>query len=176
MRIRSRQMWGLTLTALASLSACHADSGTSGAMSTTRTPTTTPATAGTTTAAGAAPLTIPRIKKWIDLEVGDCLAGLPPTDPSVVTVTVVDCATAHQAEVYLRAGVAVNAAIADVANRKCDAGFPQYTGESVDGSPFAVVYLIDSSQDRTSSNPDPSTVICLLHAANGRPLTASARR
>lgn len=118
----------------------------------------------------------PRTKKWIDLEAGDCLADLPPTDPSVVTVTIVDCATAHQAEVYLRAGVGVNAAIADVANQKCDTGFSGYTGRSIDGSPFAVTYLIDSSQDRTSANPEPSTVICLLHASNGQPLTGSARR
>jgi hypothetical protein len=118
----------------------------------------------------------PEIKKWIDLEVGDCLADLPSSDPSVITVTTVDCATAHQAEVYLRAPVGVNAAIADVADRECDAGFSQYTGRSIDGSPFAVTYLIDSTQDRTSANPTPSTVICLLQPANGQPLTKSARR
>jgi len=114
--------------------------------------------------------------KWVDLEIGDCVANLPPSDLSVVTVTIVDCATPHEAEVYLRAAVGVNAAIADVANRECNAGFSRYTGRSVDGSPFAVTYLIDSNQDRTSSNPDPSTVICLLQPANGRPLTESARR
>jgi hypothetical protein len=94
----------------------------------------------------------------------------------VVTVTIIDCATAHEAEVYFRAAMGVNAAIADVADRECDVGFSQYTGRSVDGSPFAVTYLIDSNQDRTSSNPDPSTVICLLQAPDGRPLTESARR
>jgi hypothetical protein len=94
----------------------------------------------------------------------------------VVTVTIVDCATAHGAEVYLRAAMEVNTAVADVANRKCDAGITQYTGRSRDGSPFAVTYLIDSNQDRTASNPTPSTVICLLQAANGQPLTGSARR
>jgi hypothetical protein len=94
----------------------------------------------------------------------------------VVTVAVVDCATPHSAEVYLRAPVEVNAAIADVANRECNAGFPRYTGRSVDGSPFVVTYLIDSSQDRTGADPLPSTVICFLQAADGRPLTASARR
>jgi hypothetical protein len=110
------------------------------------------------------------------LQVGDCLAELPPSDPSVVTVTVVDCATAHAAEVYLRGPLAVNAAIADVANRVCASGFQRYAGQSIDGSSFAVTYLIDSDQDRTSDNPAPSTVICLLHAANGQPLTESARR
>jgi hypothetical protein len=180
MRIRSRQvLWGLTasLTALALLPGCGAHAGTSGKTSASRTSTTTAATAGTTTAIAAPPTTqAPRTEKWIDLEVGDCLADAPPTDPSVVTVTIVDCATAHEAEVYLRAAMGVNAAIADVAGRECDVGFSRYTGQSVDGSPFAVTYLIDSSQDRTSSNPYPSTVICLLQAANGRPLTESARR
>jgi hypothetical protein len=94
----------------------------------------------------------------------------------VLTVTIVDCATRHQAEVYFRAPIADTPAFADVANQKCAAGFSNYTGRSVDGSPFAVTYLIDSNQDRTASNPAPSTVICLLQAANGRPLTESARR
>jgi hypothetical protein len=39
-----------------------------------------------------------------------------------------------------------------------------------------VTYLIDSNQDRTSSDPAPSTIMCLLHAANGQPVTGSARR
>ena len=71
--------------------------------------------------------------------------------------------------------MAVNAAIADVANKQCVAGLSQYTGRSIDGGPFAVTYLIDSNQDRTSSNPVPGTVICLLQATNGRPLTEFAR-
>jgi hypothetical protein len=117
----------------------------------------------------------PSTEKWIDLRVGDCLAELPPSDPSVVIVKVVDCASPHAAEVYFRGPLAVNAAVADVANRQCAAGFSQYTGQSADGSSFAVTYLIDSNQDRTADNPAPSTVICLLHAANGQPLTQSAR-
>jgi hypothetical protein len=117
-----------------------------------------------------------RTEKWIDLQVGDCVADLPPADLSRVTVTVIDCATAHLAEVYLRAPMAVDAAIAKVANRDCAAGFAPYTGQSVDGSPFSITYLIDSNQDRTGANPTPSTVICLLQAANGRPLTGSAHR
>ena len=115
------------------------------------------------------------MQKWIDLQVGDCLADPPPTDPGVVTVTVVDCANAHQAEVYLRAAVPVNAAIADVGNQQCQTGLSQYTGRSVSASPFTITYLIDSDQDRTSNNPYPSTVICLLQGANGQPLTGSAR-
>jgi hypothetical protein len=131
----------------------------------------------TTTAVAAPPTTLnPRSEKWIDLQVGECLADLPSSDPSVVTVTVVDCASTHNAEVYLRGPLAVNAAIADVANQECASGFSQYTGQSVEGSSYTVTYLIDSNQDRTSDNPTPSTVICLLHAANGQPLTESARR
>jgi hypothetical protein len=98
----------------------------------------------------------PEIKKWIDLEVGDCLADRPSSDPSVITVTTVDCATAHQAEVYLRAPVGVNAAIADVANRECDAGFSQYTGRSIDGSPFCrdVSHRLHSRSNLGQSHPE----------------------
>jgi hypothetical protein len=167
-----------SLTAVALLSACGADTGNSAGMSPSRTSTTKAAAAVTTTTAVAAPPTTqrPRTEKWIDLEAGDCLADLPPSDPSMLTVTIVDCATRHRAEVYFRAPMADTPAFADVANQKCAAGFSQYTGQSVDGSPFTVTYLIDSNQDRTASNPAPSTVICLLQAANGRPLTESARR
>ena len=134
--------------------------------STSTAATSTPVT--TTTAAAPGPQT----KKWIDLQAGDCLADPPPVDPGVVVVSVVDCAIPHAAEVYLRTGVAVNAAVADVADQQCSAGLTQYTG----GGPFAMTYLIDSNQDRTSANPMPSTVICVLEASNGGPLTGSARR
>jgi hypothetical protein len=159
------------LAALTLLTAC--DAGGSNAPSTTSTPVTT-----TTTTTIAAPSTGqgPRTEKWIDLQVGDCLADPPPSDPSVVMVSVVDCAIPHAAEAYLRADVEVNAAIADVADRECGAGLTDYTGQSVGGGPLVATYLIDSNQDRTSANPLPSTVICLLQASNGGPLTGSARR
>lgn len=118
----------------------------------------------------------PQIEKWIDLQVGQCVSDLPPPDLSRVTVTVVDCAAAHLAEVYLRAPMAVDTAIATVANRDCAAGLTPYTGQPVDRGPFAISYVIDSNQDRTGANPTPSTVICLLQAANGQPLIGSARR
>jgi hypothetical protein len=158
------------LAALAMLTACDSGAGNSDA-STTRASTTSATPAVTTTSAQG-----PRMQRWIELQVGDCLADPPPSDPSVVTVSVVDCAIAHAAEVYLRADVEVNAAIADVADQQCSAGFTRYTGFSVGGSPFVATYLIDSNQDRTSANPLPSTVICLLQASNGGPLTGSARR
>jgi len=130
-----------------------------------------------TVTATAAPVPLStHTAKWIDLQVGDCVADLPPADLSRVTVTVVECATAHLAEVYLRAPMAVDSAIATVANRDCVTGFAPYTGQSVDGGRFSITYLIDSNQDRTGATPNPSTVICLLQAANGQPLTGSARR
>ena len=94
----------------------------------------------------------------------------------MVTVSVVDCAGAHAAEVYLRTDVEVNAAVADVADQECSAGFTHYTGQPARGGPLTVTYLIDSNQDRTSADPLPSTVICLLQSSNGGPLSGSARR
>jgi|SRR5436305_2253251 hypothetical protein len=129
-------------------------------------------TAGTATGSPTSSHTV----KWIDLQAGDCVADLPPIDLSRVTVTVVDCATPHLAEAYLRAPMAVDKAVAIVANKDCSAGFAPYTGRSVDGSPFSITFLIDSNQDRTGATPTPSTVICLLQAANGQPLSGSARR
>ena len=134
------------------------------------------AACATVTATAAPAPADSRTVKWIDLQVGDCLTDLPPADMSRVTVIVVDCATAHLAEVYLRAPMAVDAAVANVANKDCNAGFAPYTGRSVDGSPFSITFLIDSNQDRTGANPTPSTVICLLQAASGQPLTGSAHR
>jgi hypothetical protein len=108
--------------------------------------------------------------------VGDCLGDPPSSDPGVVTVSVVHCADTHAAEVFLRTDLEVNAAVADVADQKCGAGFTRYTGQPAGGGPLTVTYLIDSNQDRTSADPLPSTVICLLQSSNGGPLTGSARR
>jgi hypothetical protein len=166
---------GVALAAMA-LTACSGGAGSSDATSTSPASTTSAQAATTTTVATPPTSQGPRTEKWIELQVGECLADPPPTDPSVVTVSVVDCAVAHAAEVYLRADVEVNAAIADVADRECDAGLTRYTGQSVGGGPFVVTYLIDSNQDRTSANPLPSTVICVLTAASSGPLTGSARR
>jgi hypothetical protein len=163
------------LTAISLLGACAANGVHAGPTSTAPPPTTTAVKAITTTAPPPATQGS-RTEKWIDLQVRDCVADLPPADLSRVTVTVVDCATAHLAEVYLRAPMAVDTAIANVANRDCAAGFAPYTGHSVDSSPFSITYLIDSNQDRTGANPTPSTVICLLQAANGQSLTGSAHR
>jgi hypothetical protein len=166
---------GVALAALA-LTACSGGAGRSDATSTS--PASTTSAQATTITTVTTPPTShgARIQKWIDLQVGECLADPPPTDPGVVTVSVVDCAVAHAAEVYLRTDVEVNAAIADVADRECGAGLTRYTGQAVGGGPLVVTYLIDSNQDRTSANPLPSTVICMLTASNGGPLTGSARR
>jgi hypothetical protein len=163
------------LAALGLLTAC--DAATSDAPPTSAAATASaPSPATTLTVAAPPTAEAPRTEKWIELQAGDCLADPPPSDPSVVTVSLVDCAIPHAAEVYLRANVAVDAAIADIADKQCDAGFSQYTGQRVGGGPLVVTYLIDSNQDRTSANPLPSTVICLLQASNGGPLTGSARR
>jgi ABC-type glycerol-3-phosphate transport system substrate-binding protein len=158
----------VSLAAIAVLAGCAGNSGTTSTTTTSTTPVTT-----TTTVAAPPPTQEPRVEKWVDLQVGECLADPPPSDPSVVTVAVVDCGSAHAAEVYLRAAVEVNAALDDVANQQCGTGLAQYTGQPV--SPYTTTYLIDSEQDRTSNNPMPSTVICLLQDANGGPLTGSAR-
>jgi hypothetical protein len=143
---------------------------------------TTTAATTTTTTTVAPPIATPtatptaRTVNWFDLDVGDCLADPPPVDPNVIAVAVVDCRTPHHAEVYLRVPLAVNTAVADVAGLKCNDGFTAYTGEPVGSGTFTVTYLIDSNQNRTASNPDPSTAICLLEAADGRSLTVPARR
>ena len=72
----------------------------------------------------------PRTRNWFDLDVGDCLTVLPRIDLGDVAVPVADCAIPHAAEVFLRAPVEVNAAIAHVADHKCAAGLARYTGRS----------------------------------------------
>jgi hypothetical protein len=164
-----------TISALCGLSAllgaCATNSVHAGTMSTAAAP-----VRAVTATVPAPPALGSRIEKWIELQVGQCVADLPPSDLSRVTVTVVDCGTPHLAEVYLRAPMAVDTAVANVASRNCAGGFAPYTGQSVDGSPYSVTYLIDSNMDRTGATPLPSTLICLLQGANGQPLTGSAHR
>lgn len=168
----------VSVTALLSPTACAADDAPSGESAASRPSTSTaaPALTGTTPVATPPPAPATRTVNLFDLAVGDCLADPPPVDPNVIAVAIVDCATEHQAEVYLRAPLAVNTALADVADRTCGVGFSEYTGRAVGDGPFTVTYLIDSNQNRTSSNPNPSTVICILQSAAGTPLTESARR
>ena len=134
-------------------------------------PSIAPSTVPSRVATAAAPV----IKRWVDLQPGDCLAAPPSSDPAEVMVSVVDCASAHRAETFLRADIPVNAALDDVASQRCDAGLAQYIGRAPGGD-YAVSYLIDSVQDRTSNNPYPSTVICLVQKASGDPMIGSARR
>lgn len=131
---------------------------------------------GTATFSAGPATPAPRTRKWIDLTAGDCLADPPPDDPATVEVVIVDCANAHQAEVYSRVPVPVNAAIADVADRECHARLTDYTGQSAPSAGFTISYLIDSNQDRTSDNPEPSTIICLLRSTYRTPLTGSAHQ
>ena len=152
------------------LAGCGGSPYTTATLTTTSTGATTTSSITTTVAAPVAPAS--RAVKWVDLQAGDCLADPPPTDPSVVMVTVVGCAGPHAAETFLRAPVPVNDALSDVGNQQCNAGLAKYTA----GGPFTISYLIDSEQDRTSNNPYPSTVICLLQSSSGQTLTGSARR
>jgi len=167
------------LAATVCVAGCSAtQSGTSAttASSASTATSTTSMTSAPATPTPPAPPMAARTEKWIDLKAGDCLAAPPSDDPAEVTVTVVDCATPHLAEAYLRADIPVDAAVTTTANQQCGAGFTQYTGLTVNGSQYTISYLIDSEQDRTSNNPLPSTVICLLQGAQGQSLTASAHR
>ncbi len=155
--------------AVAALSSCSSNDANS---SDTADTTSSSVDASAPTVAAPAMTLAPDNHKWVDLEVGDCIAEVPAVDLGAVTVSLVDCATPHAAEVYLRAPVAVDAAITGVADRACAGGVKPYTGGGAD---FSVTYLIDSSQDRTGATPLPSTVICLLQSSNGAPLTGSAR-
>lgn len=168
---RARSLAGVAfvLSATACLAGC-----TGKQTQTVATSATPPAT--TLATAPVAPTIPARIEKWIDLKAGDCLAGLPSADPAVLTVTVVDCATPHLAEVYLRAAIPVEAAVTGTTDQQCQAGVTQYTGAPLTGSPYTIFYLIDSEQDRTSNNPLPSTVICLLQGAQGQSFSTSAHR
>jgi len=149
----------------------------SGCAPTAKPPAAAPSTEATTTTTMTEPAPpAARTANWYDLGIGDCLVDPPPVDPTVVTVTVVDCSSPHRAEVYLRAPMAVNTAVADVVDRTCGRGLADYTGHTVDDGTYATTSLIDSNQNRTSSNPTPSTVICVLEAPGGGPLTSSARR
>jgi hypothetical protein len=154
------------------LAACATGGIQSNTTSTQAPPTTPPAKAVTAVVTPSTQAS--RTESWIDLKVGECVTNLPPADLSRITVTVVDCGTAHLAEVYLRAPMAVDNAIANVANKDCAAGFTPYTGQPVDAGPLSMSWLIDSKMDRTGTTPMPSTVICLLQAANGQLLTGSA--
>jgi hypothetical protein len=157
---------GLAVTVL---TGCGANSPAAPTLTTTNAPNSTVATT-----VAAAPTPQPRTVKWVDLKAGDCLADPPPTDPSVVMVSVVDCGQPHAAEAYLRAPIPVNAALTDVVTSACTTGFQQYMGAAPAAGKYTSTYLIDSDQDRTSDNPYPSTVICLLQGADGKPLTGSA--
>ena len=132
----------------------------SGCTSTATAPTsetpTTPASSTTPQTPSATPTATPtaRTANWFDLDVGECLADPPPTDPNVVAVAVVECRkTPHRAEVYQRAPLAVNTAVVDVATRKCDNGFTAYTGEPVGSGRFTVTYLTDYQPEPDGVQP-----------------------
>lgn len=161
-----------SLTALAAVPSCGAKSaGPATQASGSSTPTKAGATVPSATPSAS---TAPATTKWVDLKPGQCLAAPPPTDPAIVTVDVIDCTTPHAAEVFLRVNIPVDTALTGNANGQCETGLAQYTAGASAGGQFSITYLIDSDQDRTSNNPLPSTLICLLESAQGQPLTRSA--
>lgn len=165
----------IAVTATACLAGCAAKKPAENAPSSPAATSTSAQAASTSAQPPATPTQAPRTEKWIDLKAGDCLAELPSPDPGIVTVPLVDCTQPHKAETFLRAPIPVDAALEGTANATCEAGFVKYTGRPSAGSAYLTSYLIDSDQDRTSNNPLPSTVICLLQGAQGQPLTGSAR-
>jgi hypothetical protein len=166
----------VTLAAAACLTGCAAKKSADSPSIASSAPSSSTSTAAGSTDATTAPATTqaPRTENWTALQVGDCLADAPPTDPAVVMVTLVDCSQPHLAEAFVRAPIPVDAALDGTANAQCEAGFVQYTGRASAGGPYTITYLIDSDQDRTFNNPLPSTVICLLQGAQGQSLTGSA--
>ena len=176
-RLRPLSVIAVALAAAAPLAGCDAKKAADTTPGESSSSTSAPATSSpsaSATGSSAAATQAPRVKKWIDLQVGDCLADVPPTDPAVVEVTVVDCSQPHMAETFVRAPIPVDAALDGTANAQCEAGFAEYTGRASAGSPYTVGYLIDSDQDRTGNVPLPSTVICLLQSGQGQSLTGSA--
>lgn len=172
-RVMRRTALAMVLgVAVVAAAGCGGSTDTTPTLTTARSST---STSTTTTVAAAPPAQQARSVKWVDLQAGDCLADSPPSDPAVVMVSVVDCAGPHLAEAYLRAPIPVNAAVDDVASRECATGFAHYTATPA-ADAYTTTYLIDSDQDRTSDNPYPSTVICLLQAADSHTLTGSAHR
>jgi len=166
----------VTLAAAACLTGCAAKKSPDSPSIASSAPSSSTSTAASSTDATTAPAMTqaPRTENWTALQVGDCLADAPPTDPAVVMVTLVDCSQPHLAEAFVRAPIPVDAALEGTANAQCEAGFVAYTGQASAGGPYTITYLIDSDQDRTFNNPLPSTVICLLQGAQGQSLTGSA--
>ncbi len=149
MRVGSRRvLLAWPMTALVMLPGCGP-----AAVDTSIGTTSTPVSALSTTPAptiAAPPMPLgPETHKWVDLQVGDCIAEVPAVDLGAVAVSLVDCADAHAAEVYLRAPVEVNAAITDVANRACVDGLLRLHGPFRRGRPVR-----GDVSDRLQSGPD----------------------
>jgi len=70
--------------------------------------------------------------------------------------------------------IPVDTALTGNASAQCESGLGQYTAGASAAGQYSITYLIDSDQDRTSNNPLPSTLICLLQGAQGQPLSRSA--
>ncbi len=74
------------LSAVTMLAACSSNGARGGIASTNMNPTNPPATAETATVSPTPAPQSARTETWINLQVGDCLADLPPADLSRITV------------------------------------------------------------------------------------------
>ena len=117
-----------------------------------------------------------------DLKVGDCFNNTYGTDAngdSVVNNSVVDCAQAHDAEVFLvfvvppgPNGYPGDEAIGTLQQSRCDAAFTTYVGKDSGLSSYTIDYL---RPDINSWASGDRTIDCLIEDGNGGQLTGSAK-
>jgi hypothetical protein len=110
-----------------------------------------------------------------DLKTGDCFNG--GSGESVTTVTPVDCAQAHEKEVFATlthpgAGGPYpgDAVLEEYADRVCLDGFQPYVGRPYDSSELYISYLTPSPG---SWEEGDHLVSCILHLENDAPITGS---
>ena len=110
-----------------------------------------------------------------DLKTGDCFNG--GSGESVTTVTPVDCAQAHEKEVYAsfthpdESGPYPGDAVLDeYAGRVCTEAFTDFVGRSYESSQLYISYLTPSSG---SWDEGDHLISCVVHQEGYVPLTGS---
>ncbi len=105
-----------------------------------------------------------------DLKVGDCFDHVSTVDAdgnNIVADSVVDCASAHDAEVYLVIDVPAasggaypgDEAIGTLQQSRCDAAFTGYVGKAPDLSSYTIDY---ERPDIDSWSSGDHTIDCLI--------------
>lgn len=117
-----------------------------------------------------------------DLKVGDCFNLTPSTDANGDNVnvnTLIDCAQAHDAEVFLAFAVPVSPsgypgdeAIGTLQQSRCDAAFVTFVGKDPGLSSYTIDYI---RPDINTWSRGDRTIECLIEDANGGKLTGSAK-